>query len=125
MNVDSVACAQCGGAIDERPDDRRPCPSCGSLTRAITASGSASIKFETHIGTRVRQPGGWRWRRQVDSGDSFHRKTGIWNLLHRSMDRDADWYDEVVTDSEGNVIHEVHEPLSDHQGHGDARPRDQ
>jgi hypothetical protein len=42
----------------------------------------------------------------------------------RVMDRDADRYVETVTMREtGEVLHRCDEPLSEHQGHGSARPR--
>lgn len=40
----------------------------------------------------------------------------------RVIDRDNDHYFEKVTDYEtGEVIHHCEEPLSQHQGHGDAK----
>lgn len=40
----------------------------------------------------------------------------------RIIDRDNDHYFEQVTDYEtGEVIHHCEEPLSQHQGHGDAK----
>lgn len=42
----------------------------------------------------------------------------------RRIDRENDRYDEVVADPEtGDIIHETHEPLSQHRGHGSARPQ--
>ena len=38
------------------------------------------------------------------------------------IDREADTYDETVTDPEsGEIVHECHEPLSEHRGHGSAK----
>lgn len=54
-------------------------------------------------------------------GDDLHRATGQWNTLHRVIDRENDIYEEVITDSDGNVVHERREPLSEHQGHGSAK----
>ncbi|MEW6313646.1 MAG: hypothetical protein AB1513_06310 [Pseudomonadota bacterium] len=47
-------------------------------------------------------------------------------VVHRTrlIDRDNDHYFERVTDHEtGEVIHENKEKLSEHQGHGSARPK--
>jgi hypothetical protein len=42
--------------------------------------------------------------------------------LQRLIDRDNDQYLEKITDYEtGEVIHHCDEPLSRHQGHGDAK----
>ena len=45
-------------------------------------------------------------------------------LVHRQrvIDRDTDQYFEKITDYEnGEIIHHCEEPLSRHQGHGDAK----
>jgi len=53
------------------------------------------------------------------AGADFWRKAERWAHKVRRIDRDANQYDEVVTDPEtGSVVHECHEPLSRHQGHG-------
>lgn len=40
----------------------------------------------------------------------------------RVIDRDNDYYSEKITEYEnGNVIHQCDEPLSQHQGHGNAK----
>jgi hypothetical protein len=54
---------------------------------------------------------------------SYYRDGEKW--VHRvvNADRREDRFDEVVTDPDtGEVIYECHEPLSQHRGHGDARP---
>lgn len=44
--------------------------------------------------------------------------------LERIVDRDSDnYYEKVTTYEDQKVIHECHEALSDHQGHGSAKPR--
>ena len=59
----------------------------------------------------------------VKSGDSFWRDEGQWVDFYQSVDHERDWYDKVVTDkTTGQVIREVHEPLSQHIGRGDSRP---
>lgn len=55
------------------------------------------------------------------SGDHYIRSLDQWGTLERTVDRVRDTYDEVVRDSDGNIIHECHEPLSKHLGHGDDR----
>ena len=49
---------------------------------------------------------------------------GSWKRLDRTMDREHDWYDELVTDPiSGQTIHECHERLVDHWGHGSAKKK--
>jgi hypothetical protein len=49
---------------------------------------------------------------------------GLGKFVHKSVaaDKNTDAYHEQVTDIEsGTVIHECHESLRDHQGHGSAK----
>jgi hypothetical protein len=55
-------------------------------------------------------------------GASFFRLTGRWHLLHRVIDRRNNRYYERIEDEEtGEVVRLVEEPLTEHQGRGDAR----
>ena len=42
--------------------------------------------------------------------------------MERTIDRRNDHYRERIVDSEGNVVRDVDEPLSEHRGRGDAKP---
>jgi hypothetical protein len=51
---------------------------------------------------------------------------GQWNKLSRTFHRNADpkWYEEGITDGKTEeVIREVSQPLSEHQGRGSARKK--
>jgi hypothetical protein len=65
-----------------------------------------------------------RMRVDLFQGWELRRLTGELVRKFRRIDRDASpaSYDEVVQDAEGNVIHECHEPLAHHRGHGTAKP---
>lgn len=54
-------------------------------------------------------------------GDDFDRTGGRWNRLNRVIDRLNGEYHEVVTDPNGHIVRECHEPLRDHTGRGSAR----
>jgi hypothetical protein len=44
--------------------------------------------------------------------------------FQRVIDRLANWYHERVTDpTTGAVVHECDEPLTQHRGHGSAKPK--
>lgn len=46
--------------------------------------------------------------------------------VHRTIDRDNDWYSEKVVDIQTEeVFHECEEPLSEHFGHGTAKLKDE
>lgn len=54
-----ATCAGCGGPIDEPTDlpteERRPCPSCGSLARAFTGRVESSVTVTGSIKTEVER----------------------------------------------------------------------
>ena len=60
---------------------------------------------------------------QGEAGDELRHATQRWTVISRRIDSENDHYDEVITAAEtGKVLHECHEPLSEHRGHGSARP---
>jgi len=121
------ACTTCGydfpldvGEAALRNGDNPPCPNCGKSLR------TAFVQFSTTLTTAVsmkavgRRARGVR-RRFLDlrAGASWNRDRQRYVDRVMNVDRDADTYDEVVADPEtGEVIHECHEPLSEHRGHG-------
>jgi hypothetical protein len=56
------------------------------------------------------------------TGDDLHHATGRWMKLDRTIDRERNQYDERIVDPvTGAVVHECHEPLDKHRGHGDDK----
>jgi hypothetical protein len=128
MSVDSaiVNCGNCGLQLEEDTstptEDRLPCPSCGSKKRAIHVTIHDTLTFKEKLGMKGRHAGGGKPFIEQIQGDDLHRDTGTWKQLSRVIDRENDEYHEVVKDpSTGEVIHECHEPLSKHRGHGAAK----
>jgi len=119
----SVFCGNCGRAIDENPslpvEERKPCPSCGSMGRSIHAEIHDTIILREKLGLKGRHTGGKKPFIEQVSGDDLHRKSGTWMKHSRIIDRDNDSYHEVVIDpNSGKIVHECKEPLSQHRGHG-------
>jgi hypothetical protein len=55
---------------------------------------------------------------------SLFRETGRWHVVYRTLNKRANTYDEEIRDREtGELVHECHEPLTEHQGHGSAQSR--
>jgi hypothetical protein len=78
-----------------------------------------SLRVEAKDPSRPKRK---RLRKQVIKGDEVQRSSGRWMKKYRLIDRDEDRYQERIVDGEtGEVVHEVDEPLSQHQGHGSAR----
>jgi hypothetical protein len=66
-----------------------------------------------------RRPGLKRPALEQVTGDDQHKKSGKWMVLLRVIDRENNWYYEVVKDPEtSEIIHESSEPLSEHTKHG-------
>ncbi len=65
---------------------------------------------------RGKRLGRGRWFVDAFSGWEFWRNGRRMVRKMRRLDREGDWYDEVVTDPQtGEIIHECHEPLSEHR----------
>jgi len=123
----TVHCAKCGAVIDEpantKPENRKPCPTCGSTAR--DSHSSASDKFTPHDSLKFKQKS-TTGKTTVEgfSGDDLHKKSGKWMKKERLIDHEKDQYKEIVTDAEtGNEVHRCEEPLSKHTGHGSAKKK--
>jgi hypothetical protein len=63
-------------------------------------------------------------RLKFHSGDSYWHDGQRWVQREMLADRNNDQYREIIVDPlTGEVIHFCEEPLSAHQGHGDARKK--
>jgi hypothetical protein len=121
-------CGECGSAIDEPSDlrvgERRPCPSCGSLARRFEVKLAGSVEVRSSVGLKARHAGQRRAFLEHFSGADFSSRLRRWMDKVRRIDRENDRYEEVVADPQtSDIIHETHEPLSRHRGHGSARPQ--
>ena len=128
MPVDniSVLCGKCKLALKEdphiQPDQRIPCPSCGSTARIFQVTIHDSIVMKSKLGMKAKHPGVKKPFIEEIIGDDLHRKTNKWMNLSRVYDRENDLYIETVTDPiAGEVVHQCIEPLSKHTGHGTAK----
>jgi len=60
---------------------------------------------------------------EEELGASLTKSTGEWAIKKRKIDRENNYYDETVTAPDGRVMHECHEPLGSHIGHGSAKKK--
>ena len=97
------------------------------MTRNIPVFVGERIGAHTSIGTKVKRPSlpsDEKVRSQSFSGVQHSHKYGKLVRKEWRFDRDTDEYFERVTDIEsGEVLHQCIEPLSQHQGHGTAKPQ--
>jgi hypothetical protein len=91
----------------------------------LTATDDVGVVLRSKLGFKVRhgQPGKVRPHLEKKVGDEFQYSTGRWLHLEQTVDHENDLYTEKLTDPEsGEVIRDVQERLSEHRGHGAARP---
>ena len=123
--ITTVRCRNCGSEIEDAPgtpvEQRSPCPNCGSRDRSFVVE--STINVGVHFNSRLKGRAGRSGNPFIEavSGASFHRAEGVWKQIERVIDRRNNRYREKITDGRGNVIRDVDEPLSEHQGHGSAK----
>jgi hypothetical protein len=92
---------------------------------ARTMSVVVNIARPSAVYTKKRSDhrnGGRKVVREETSGDDFHHTTGKWNVVHRVIDHETDWYEKTYKDREtGEIVYKTAHPLSQHQGHGSAK----
>lgn len=120
-------CAKCGHTFDYNEtvsENRSPCPDCGSMDRKTDVQVSDAIEILDSSGVKGLRPN--KKKPYVEASfrvRDWHHDQARWSLRTKVFNRSDDEYHEVITDLEsGNVVHECHEPLSRHTGHGSARP---
>jgi hypothetical protein len=126
-STDTIECSDCGSEVDVRgdePEQRMPCEKCGSTKRSYHASVSESIVARDGIGVKAKRAGEKKPYIEDMAVPDYSRS--LEKIVHRErvIDRDNDRYFEKITDYEtGEVVHHCDELLSQHQGHGDAKPK--
>jgi len=124
-----TSCAKCNQTLpaDIAGQDLAPCPQCGSNLRSYLVTLTDQITF--HDGHRARAkspdfPSDRKLRLDTYSGVEPSHKHGKPVRVHRTIDRDRDWYSERVVDLQTDgILHQCEEPLSKHFGHGTAKPK--
>lgn len=117
-----------GPGIGGLPGDRMPCANqgCSSVDLDIVLAITDDAGIRDELKGKLKNPDlGSRKGRQVDItiGSDYYRRDQRWHRVDRRIDYANDRYDETITDeATGEVIRDCHERLSDHQGHGLAKP---
>jgi hypothetical protein len=100
-----------------------PCPECGGHCPVFTVQAADAAEFHDFVqGAKGKRPGEKKPYIETQAGDQFSPARARFMDKYRRIDRDNDRYDEVVMDPEtGEIVHECHEPLTEHWGHGSAK----
>jgi hypothetical protein len=71
-----------------------------------------SIVIHESITLKGKKGGKGKAIKKIKKGDSFTHCTGDWANREMIVDTENNTYDEVVRNSKGETIHEVHTPLN-------------
>jgi hypothetical protein len=129
--MEPAICAKCSAEyrpyfpVFERFFWRRRCPQCGTTGRSYTVDIEDSMQFHEACSGKIKNDS-FRGKRKLRgwffSGHEWSVRLGKFVRKSVSADKGADTYDEQVSDIEsGEIIHDCHERLRDHQGHGSAK----
>jgi hypothetical protein len=131
MGMTAVQCSDCGYDFQDFdaalfPTDPLPCPECGASERHayLELLDFAAARESTRLVGRPSE-GGKPFLQARHAKLSWFQESQRWHVVTRVINRLDDQYDEVITDAEtGEIVREVHEPLSQHRGRGSARQRE-
>ena len=118
-------CSTCATPLQEAAQGI-PCPNCGGTARTAHVTISETVGVAVSHRIQMKSPS-HKKKLRIDeiSGWGFNRTLGRLVRIFQRMDRDNDTYDKVVIDPvTGDVLKDQHEPLSQHQGRGDAKPKE-
>ena len=121
-----IYCDYCAAPVAEATElpplgEHPPCPECGSRQRFYrwTGENAGHVKMTMTV---AKKRGERRSPIEEISGDVYSHSLGRMVRIRRLIDRRRDWYYERVMDPETRqVLREVEEPLSQHQGRGSAK----
>jgi hypothetical protein len=124
--LERVECGECGY---EFPDPvaatkvpRSLCALCGATTKKMHFLAEASVGVSASMRGVGYTTSKSNWLAKFYSRPEWHRALGRLHDVSRMFNKRTDEYHEVIHDHEtGELVMEVHEPLSEHQGHGSAK----
>lgn len=122
-NSENPICRDCGTSFDSNENGSK-CPNCGSISKVFLNQ----LNLQLRIYMRWRMYGKKVGKRIFDLifGHELFKKENRMVKKSRLIDKENNWYEETIVDPKtGDVIHETKEKLSDHYGHGSAKPKQQ
>lgn len=127
--MEIIICANCEfcweGEEDIDSSNRGPCPKCGSCARRFDMLLQETMSFHEGWGGKIKDQSLRSNKKvKVEFFDGQEWSVALGKFVSKVVVRDKrqDHYHEKVVDpGTGEVIHECTEPLSQHQGHGYAK----
>jgi transcription elongation factor Elf1 len=123
-----VTCNNCRteyeAETNEPSESRTKCPVCGSTARLSFQSCEGGVSVYSKLSYKGKRGGKGKPFVLGVIGYDLFRKIQKWMRLERVIDRENDYYKEVITNpTTGEIIHHCEEPLSEHRGHGSAKKK--
>jgi hypothetical protein len=101
---------------------RGACPKCGNTMTVSYPPGEEFVLTAGGFSIASKPPSGGRWFHKSLVQHSHCKKTDQRHFIQRTIDRDRNRYQErIVNIATGEVVREVNEPLTEHQGRGSAK----
>lgn len=124
----SIFCKQCNYQfLDENVlETRQPCPQCNCIIKSVTVIVRDTLEIHDGYGLKVKNPEKRQDKKKkhiIEQADKTYRDHQKRLIKKFSLkDREKNLYQEKVEDLEtGEVIRNISEPLSQHQGFGSAK----
>ena len=109
-------CRHCKAELP--PDHTGPCPYCGETGKDCKVTVTAAIGIRTNLRATKKRRGVGKFVKEILQGWFPSKSPALKEGVHkeRIIDREKNEYHETVEDADtGEVIREVHEPLSQHK----------
>ena len=113
-------CQKCKNPV---PEKRKPCSRCGCEKLEIKGGFMEEIRVHSQVSGKIKDRNSKRPRLEFKQGYSFYKKTRVWHVINRVIDRANNWYKEVIENEKGKIIRNIKEPLSKHRGYGSNKQR--
>ena len=85
----SVRCGGCGGSLSEASnatlEERKPCPTCGSMKRVFDVAVSVSVTLREKLALKHKRPGHKKPIFESVQGHDLHKATGKWNKVEPAL----------------------------------------
>ncbi|WP_336924202.1 hypothetical protein [Aquipuribacter sp. SD81] len=123
----TLSCGGCGAGLPSSevirpPEPRTPCSSCGSLARQVGVLLHETVALRDGVGYKAKHAGDRKPYREAFDHPETQRSTGALTRHKRLIDRQNDrYFERVVEEGTGRVVHETDHPLTEHRGHGSDR----
>ena len=116
MNSIKSFCQNCGKELEP---NQRPCPFCGCNSIKIVALLSDTVRVRDNLALRLKRKGFKRFMTEIIGGWFPSKDKGKFPEgvdKERIIDKEKDEYHEVVKEAKtGEVVRDIHEPLSQHR----------